>query len=121
MVRKRLQAIPRRDATVSGILRDALWVHGHFSAPRLMLYLVFTAIMLVVGFLIWKDPIEGAKYILPYLIKTFATLMAYCFAIKGLRAWGSYMGDGYIDPTMEYQNTYDQQGSERIDDPDGGA
>jgi hypothetical protein len=85
-----------------------------------MLYFVFTAIMGVVLFLIWKDPVGGARYILPYLVRTFITLMAYCFAIKGMRAWGSSMGDGYIDPTQEYSNQYLQESS-NIDDPDKGG
>lgn len=119
---KKLIKVEPKPTTFKSLVRDALWVHGHFSAPRAMLYVVFVLIIGLGTFLIWKDPVQGARIVLPYLVRAFETLMFYAFGVKGLRAVGSWMGDGYIDPTMEYQQTslYGEQASDRIDDPDDG-
>src|SRR5574344_646509 len=74
---KKLIKVEPKPTTFKSLVRDALWVHGHFSAPRAMLYVVFVLIIGLGTFLIWKDPVQGARIVLPYLVRAFETLMFY--------------------------------------------
>lgn len=95
------------------LFHDAVYVSGHISGPRIMLYLLYLLIVIATVFVFITSE-ESRMAIIEIWETMFAATIGYCFATKGFGLGRSYIykRNAAINPTEpQTPNDFDQGGS----------
>lgn len=95
------------------LIHDAVYVNGHISGPRVMLYLWYFQILAATTFVFITAP-ESRMEIIEVWEALFGATIGYCFASKGFGLGRSYIykRNNTINPTEPMTpNEFGQGGS----------